>query len=347
MNILITGGAGFIGSNLCEKLFRDGHKINVIDNLLPQVHGIFPEETSETYKKIKDIVNFVKGKAEDICSWDYFFEKEFDVIICLAAETGTGQSMVSANSYCKSNIDSIALLNDMIVHSKIRCKKIILASSRAVYGDAILSKDGVPIATKESDLKEPCSIYAVTKLAQEQILFTGFPGVSTCALRFQNVYGPGQSLKNPYTGILSIFSTAIKNNKDLQIFDDGMMSRDFVYIDDVVESIIIAIENDNINGEVFNVGSGVSTTVLDVATTLKKKYNSNIKINITGEKMNGDIRHNFADISKFRKLGYEPKFSFDDGISMFVDWVQSQGQLNDNDYEISLDEFRKKGLLNK
>jgi len=152
-------------------------------------------------------------------------------------------------------------------------------------------------------------------------------------------------LKNPYTGILSIFSTAIKNDKDIQIFDDGMMSRDFVYIDDVVDSIILAIKNDETNGEVFNIGSGVATTVLKVAETLKDKYNSNVNINLTGEKMKGDIRHNFADISKIRKLGFEPKMSFDEGIQKFVDWVESQGDLKDNDYENSLEDFRKKGLL--
>jgi len=344
MRILITGGAGFIGSRLCEKLSEDGHDLVVIDNLLEQVHGDNPFEDSETLNRTIDVARLVKEDAGDAFAWGHFYDQEFDVIVCLAAETGTGQSMMKASSYCNSNITSIAYLNDLIVKGSIKCKKVVLASSRAIYGDASLDENGNPIATRESDPKEPNSIYAVTKLAQEQILFTGFPETPVCALRFQNVYGPGQSLKNPYTGILSIFSTAIKNKKDIQIFDDGLMSRDFVYIDDVVDSIVIAIENDKAIGA-FNVGSGVATTVLEVAETLKKKYHSSVSINITGEKMIGDIRHNFADISKFRKIGYEPKVSFEEGIEKFVEWVESKGDLEDNDYEKSLEGFRKKGLL--
>lgn len=344
MKILITGGAGFIGSSLCEKLAKEGHELIVIDCLLEQVHGREPFEESETLNKAIDHCKFIEGRAEKARSWTTVWHQHFDAIVCLAAETGTGQSMMEAESYCSSNISSIALLNDMIVNGDLSCDKIILASSRAIYGDANLDDDGNPMATRESDLKDPKSIYAVTKLAQEQILFTGFPDTPVCALRFQNVYGPGQSLKNPYTGILSIFSTAIKNNKDIQIFDDGLMSRDFVYIDDVVDSIVLAIKDDRAIGA-FNVGSGVATTVLEVAETLKEKYKSDININITGEKMAGDIRHNFADISSIKLLGYEPKVSFEEGIQKFVEWVESKGDLDDNYYEKSLRDFRKKGLL--
>lgn len=344
MKILITGGAGFIGSRLCEKLSEENHELVVIDNLLPQVHGEKPEN-SEMFNRIKNITEIIIEDVSSKSAWKRFYGQYFDVIICLAAETGTGQSMMEANSYCNSNINSIALLNDLIISSKIKCKKIILASSRAIYGDAKLDLNGNAIATKESDNKEPNSIYAITKLAQEQILFTGFGDTPVCALRFQNVYGPGQSLKNPYTGIISIFSTAIKNGKDIQVFGDGLMSRDFVYIDDVVESIILAIKSDLSDNEVFNVGSGVPTTVLKVAQTLKEKYNSNSNINITGEKMKGDIRHNFADISNIRKIGFEPKISFEEGIQKFIDWVESKGEISYNYYEDSLDDFRKKGLL--
>lgn len=344
MKILITGGAGFIGSRLCETLFKEGYKVTVMDNLLRQIHGNNPKE-SETFNKLNGIVEFIEEDAGSEFGWGTLYNQKFDAIICLAAETGTGQSMMKAYSYCNSNISTMALLNDLIVTKKIECKKIVLASSRAIYGEAKLDITGNPIATKETDDKRPTSIYAITKLAQEQILFTGFGDTPVCALRFQNVYGPGQSLKNPYTGILSIFSTAIKNGKDIQIFGDGMMSRDFVYIDDVVDSIILAIKKDEVNGEAFNVGSGVPTTVLEVANILKEKYNLNVKINITGENMKGDIRHNFADISKIRELGYEPKISFGEGIERFVGWVESQDKLDYNNYEKSLEGFRKKGLL--
>jgi len=345
MKILVTGGAGFIGSNLCVRLIADGHEVFVIDNLHPQIHGNNAEEESITYNTIKGKVRFVKEDVCDVFCWAEFCNQDFDVIIHLAAETGTGQSMFNAYGYCKTNICSLALLNDIILRKKINAKKIILASSRSVYGDANLDNFNLPIATKETDKLDPKSIYAITKLTQEQLLFSGFGDIPTTALRFQNVYGPGQSLKNPYTGILSIFSTAIKNNKDIQVFDDGLMSRDFVYIDDVVDSILLSINNPESDGHIFNVGSGVRTTVLKVAQTLKEKYNSDVKINVTGEKMKGDIRHNFADISKIKMIGFEPKIDFDTGIQIFVNWVNSNNDIQYNNYENSVDELRKKGLL--
>ena len=366
MNILVTGGAGFIGTHLCKRLVSDGHRVFVVDNMSPQIHG---NKRSE----IADLVyHFVNGDAtnrQTFKTQGILKQTEFDAIVCLAAETGTGQSMFEAQKYCNTNIGTVAFLNDLLIDGKtkvlnsfvhkeqdgiesimymddpIKSKKVVLASSRAVYGEASLDLEGKPVATKETDEKEPKSIYAITKLTQEQILFAGFDNIPVCALRFQNVYGPGQSLKNPYTGILSIFSTAIKNGKDIQIFGDGMMTRDFVYIDDVVDSIILAINKEEANGQVFNVGSGVPTTILKVAETLKKKYNSNININITGEKMKGDIRHNFADISKIREIGFEPKVSFEEGIEKFVNWVNSLGDLSYNGYEESIEDFRKKGLL--
>jgi dTDP-L-rhamnose 4-epimerase len=347
MKILITGGAGFIGSNLCIRLIAEGHNITVIDTLLRQVHGEEPDIDSPTYNLIKDKVRFIWGDASDYFTWSEVENEDFDCIICLAAETGTGQSMFAAHKYCVSNINSIAELNDMTLRKNysIFPGKVILASSRAVYGDASLDSHDNPIAAKETDVLNPKSIYAITKMTQEQLLFAGFGNIPVCALRFQNVYGPGQSLKNPYTGILSIFSTAIKNGRDIQVFDDGLMSRDFVYIDDVVDSIILCMKKDEANGQVFNVGSGVRTTVLEVAQTLKEKYKSEIKIHVTGEKMKGDIRHNFADISKIQKIGFEPKVDFKTGIQKFVDWVESSGDIKYNDYENSIEELRKNGIL--
>ena len=164
------------------------------------------------------------------------------------------------------------------------------------------------------------------------------------AFRFQNVYGPGQSLKNPYTGILSIFSTRIKNGNDLNIFEDGLETRDFVYIEDITDSIILGIENDNANFQSFNVGSGEKIDVLTVANTLKEKYGSNVNINVSGNYRLGDIRHNLGDLTKIRTLlGYEPKVKFTEGISNFVDWVEKQNIESDN-YEASIEEMKKKGL---
>jgi dTDP-L-rhamnose 4-epimerase len=345
MKILVTGGAGFIGSNLCVKLKEFEHEVFVIDNLSTQVHGS-DFEKSDTYNLIKSKTTIIIGDVSVASAWEKLFGIEFDVIICLAAETGTGQSMFEAYKYCHTNINSIALLNDLILENKIITKKIILTSSRSVYGEAELNLDGTPIATKEEDKLLPKSIYAITKLTQEQLLLSGFNNIPVCVLRLQNVYGPGQSLKNPYTGILSIFSTAIKNNKDIQVFDDGLMSRDFVYIDDVVDGIVLCINNNESNGRIFNVGSGIRTTVLKVAEVLKNKFKSNVKINITGEKMKGDVRHNFADISAIESIGFKPKTDFDNGVENFVNWVEKNDKLEYNDYENSIDKLRKKGLLN-
>ena len=169
-------------------------------------------------------------------------------------------------------------------------------------------------------------------------------GIPVVAYRYQNVYGPGQSLKNPYTGILSIFSTRIKNGNDINIFEDGLESRDFVYIDDVVNATILGIEKEEANYQSFNVGTGVAVDVITVANTLKRKYTSDVEIKISANYRLGDIRHNFADISKVKSLlGFEPKVDFVQGISNFADWVNTQEVEQDN-YEKSIEEMKKKGL---
>jgi dTDP-L-rhamnose 4-epimerase len=344
--ILVTGGAGFIGSHLCKKLVEEGNQVYVLDNLLQQVHGKFPETESETFLKIKDLCTVVIGDASIRSSWDPLLGLSFDVVVCLAAETGTGQSMACAQSYCNTNIGSIALLNDLIVEGSIRVERVILGSSRSVYGDANIDKNKEPIPTKESDPVKPKSIYAITKLCQEQLLFTGFKDVDVCVLRFQNVYGPGQSLKNPYTGILSIFSVAMLSGKKIQIFEDGMMSRDFVYIDDVVDSLLLAVKGLTKNREIYNVGLGQRTTVIEVAETLKRLYSSDATIHITGEVLRGDIRHNYADITKIQKIGYVPKIYFSEGAKRFTDWVKQKNFIEYNQYENSIDVLRNAGILN-
>jgi dTDP-L-rhamnose 4-epimerase len=343
MNILIPGGAGFIGSNLVIRLLDDGHNVYVIDKLTKQVHGHNPDLESYSYNLIKNKVFFIKG---DVCNIDVYKSLpiiEFDIILFLVSETGTGQSMYDSVNYCKTNILSFALLNDILISGLIKTKKILLTSSRSVYGDPSIDDNIIP--SKETDLVDPKSIYAMTKLAQENLLNTGFNNIHKCIVRLQNVYGPGQSLRNPYTGIISIFTTAIHNNKKIFIFDDGMMSRDFVYIDDVVDAIISVIDN-GVDNCIYNIGSGTSTTVINVAEKLKKIYSSNIELDVTGEKLNGDIRHNVADISRIQSLGWYPKYTFDDGISNFTNWAKSEKVYNDN-YSISIEELRKSNILKK
>jgi dTDP-L-rhamnose 4-epimerase len=170
-------------------------------------------------------------------------------------------------------------------------------------------------------------------------------GIAPVALRYQNVYGPGQSLKNPYTGILSIFSTQIKNGNGINIFEDGKETRDFVYIDDIVDATILGIEKEEANYEVFNVGTGVPIDVITVANSLIENYGIKVPVNISGNYRLGDIRHNYADLSKIKeKLGFEPKFSFKQGLKQFTDWVDEQEIQQDN-YTKSIDELKAKGLF--
>src|SRR5690606_3685910 len=183
------------------------------------------------------------------------------------------------------------------------------------------------VGTDEESKIHPSSVYGITKQNQEQMVLTVCPtiGIKGVAFRYQNVYGPGQSLKNPYTGILSIFSTQIKNSNGINIFEDGKESRDFVYIDDVVNATILGLEKEEANNEIFNVGAGVPVDVLTVASKLVENYNIEVPINISGQYRLGDIRHNYADLSKIRRLlGFEPKVTFEEGLKRFTKWVDTQ-----------------------
>lgn len=374
MNILITGGAGFIGSNLCLALIKKGHSVTVLDNLSEQIHGENAKENSKLYLSIVNKVNFIEGS---ICDENKLKEaiKSSDVIVHLAAETGTGQSMYQIRNYTNVNIGGTALMLDILANEKHNVKKVVVASSRAIYGEGKYKSEKYGIvypkhrlensllnkefdvtylddnklticATDEESKIHPSSVYGITKQNQEQMVMTVCPtiGISPVAFRYQNVYGPGQSLTNPYTGILSIFSTLIKNNKSINIFEDGYESRDFVFIDDVINATVLGIENDAANNEVFNVGTGVQTTVLEVANTLKHNYKSEVGINISGNFRLGDIRHNFADLNKIKnKLNFEPKVSFNDGISKFCNWVNEQ-TIQESKYEQSINEMKRKGL---
>lgn len=375
-NILITGGAGFIGSNLALALLTKGYAVTVLDNLSPQIHGKNALETSPLYKSIKDKVRFINGDVTVKNDWLKAIEGN-DIIVHYAAETGTGQSMYQVQKYVDVNIGGTALLLDILANNRTSIKKVIVASSRSIYGEGkYFSKEkgiiypkhrtaenltsgnfevtypGVdePLllaATDEESKIHPSSVYGITKQNQEQMVLTvcAAIGIAAVAFRYQNVYGPGQSLSNPYTGILSIFSTQIKNNLPINIFEDGKESRDFVFIDDVVKATILGIEKDEANGEVFNVGSGIATTVLDVANELIANYETTVPLNITGNYRLGDIRHNFADLTKIsNSLGFKPSVSFKEGIKKFTDWVNKQA-INESNYEQSLTEMKAKGLF--
>ena len=373
-NVLITGGAGFIGSNLALKLISKGYNVTVLDNLSPQIHGDNPTETSPLYLSIKDKVKFIHGTVTSKTDWEEAL-KDQDAIVHYAAETGTGQSMYEVEKYVDVNINGTALMLNLLVNGSYNVKKVIVASSRSIYGEGkYISKElgavyptqresihmdqgdfevKYPnssaltlVGTDEESKIHPSSVYGITKQNQEQMVLTVCPtvGIAGVAFRYQNVYGPGQSLKNPYTGILSIFSTQIKNGNNINIFEDGLESRDFVYIDDVVDATILGLEKEEANNQVFNVGTGVATNVLTVANELVKNYGVDVAINVSGNYRLGDIRHNYADLTKInRLLGFSPKVSFEAGLKSFAEWVNTQ-EVQEDKYQKSIDEMKAKGL---
>jgi dTDP-L-rhamnose 4-epimerase len=376
-NILITGGAGFIGSHLSLELLKNGHKVRVLDNLSPQIHGTNPSK-SPLYRSIKNKVNFICGDVTNESDLKEALQ-DVDTVVHLAAETGTGQSMYAIKHYSDVNVGGTALLLDLISSHNLPIKRIVVASSRAVYGEgkyicqdhgdvyptarAVLdlskgdfephcpqcNKPTVMTATDEKTPVNPLSVYGITKLNQEQMVLTvgSSLGISAIAFRYQNVYGPGQSLSNPYTGILSIFSTRMRNGNNINIFEDGKESRDFVYIDDVVAATIAGIESPKKIVDVFNVGSGDAINVINVTENLQKLLNTQVPIVISGQFRVGDIRHNLADLTHIKtELGYKPAYNFSQGLSMFVEWVKREKIQNDR-YDESLTELKVKGLLSE
>lgn len=374
-NVLVTGGAGFIGSNVALKLLAKGYNVTVLDTLSKQIHGDKPEVTSPLFLSIKDKVHFINGSVASREDWMKALEGQ-DAVIHLAAETGTGQSMYEIEKYVDTNIGGTALLLDILTNTNHHVKRVLVAESRAIYGegkyfcskcgdvypkdrrDEDMSKGDFEckcpkcggevelVATTEDSVIHPSSVYGIAKQVQGQLVHLVCPtiGVESVSFRYQNVYGPGQSLSNPYTGILSIFSTRIKNGNGINIFEDGKETRDFVYIDDVVDATILGLEVPEANGHVFNVGTGVATDVLTVANTLCEKYGIQVPIKVSGNYRLGDIRHNYADISLARNiLGFEPKWSFSDGIAQFCKWVDKQ-KVQEDKYEASIEEMKNKGL---
>ena len=375
MRILITGGAGFIGSSLALELVATGHEVTVLDALSPQIHGA-PAHASPLLARIEGKVRFVHGSVTDPGAWAEALPGQ-TAIVHLAAETGTGQSMYEVGRYADTNVGGTALMLDLLANGRHDVAKVVVASSRALYGEGrYVAADGTVhhpgprsaqdmatgrfglyhpdtgeelrmVPTCESSAVHPASVYGITKQAQEQLVMTLCPaiGIAPVALRYQNVYGPGQSLSNPYTGILSIFSTRILHGRAIGVFEDGLESRDFVYIDDVVRATSDALLNDRANGEVFGIGSGAGTSVLTAARTLVAAFGEDVPVEVTGAFRVGDIRHNVADLAKAASLlGYAPRVQFAEGIGRFVEWVRTQ-PLQPDGYERSLAELRDRGLM--
>jgi dTDP-L-rhamnose 4-epimerase len=373
MEILITGGAGFIGTHLTRHLLKLGHSITVIDSFSPQIHAGETELASD----LKQHVKLVAGDVADPTALAIALEGA-ECIIHLAAETGTGQSMYEVCKYERTNLGGTALICELLTKSRARkVERIVVASSRAIYGEGAYrcEKDGLvyplprtsdektaalfdPLcpacggacgmaATPESAPLQPSSFYGLTKQVQEQtvLMFGKVLGIPSYALRYQNVFGPGQSLNNPYTGILAIFSTLARTGQLIQIFEDGEESRDFVYIYDVVHATAACLARDLIGHEVINVGSNERTSVLMVATEINSFFGNASDIKVTGAFREGDIRHGMADLTQAKALlRYEPKWGFSKGLHEFLEWA-SENELPENRYEQSLAELKERGML--
>jgi len=376
MKFLITGGAGFIGSRLATVLESGGHSVTILDSLLPQVHGDDPEK-SELLGVARKAGDVVVGDVTDREALERVLVGQ-DVVVHLAAETGTGQSMYEIERYNRVNVGGTALLLDILVNDKNRSvSKVVVASSRSIYGEGrYFSKQlgyVYPEARRERDLVagrfeptyegdesgltlvgtsedsriHPSSVYGITKQTQESLVMTVGPsvGIASVALRYQNVFGPGQSLTNPYTGILSIFSSLIRQGKTINVFEDGLESRDFVFVDDAVRATAQAALDPRADGQVLNIGSGVATTVNTVVAELMASLERTVPVEITGNFRLGDIRHNVADLTRVREaIGFEPEVSFHEGVEAFVRWARDR-ELVEGGYEASLAEMRQRQLL--
>lgn len=347
MHVLLTGGAGFIGSHLTDLLLRSGHRVRILDDLSPQVHGAGRRRPAY----LADDAELIIADVRDRPSVERAL-RNIDAVVHLAASVGVGQSMYDISSYVDTNEGGTA--NVLEVLSRHPVKRLVLASSMSIYGEGLARRgDGrltspperareqlqrglwelqtsddvflEPVPTPETKEPSLSSIYALNKYAQERMaLIVGRAyGIPTVALRFFNVYGPRQALSNPYTGVLAIFASRLLNDKPPVVFEDGQQRRDFVHVADVARACELALERDGVDGGVFNIGSGASRTILSVAEDLAKIVGKpRLKPQVTGKYRAGDIRHCFADIAlSQKKLGFAPQVAFAQGLAELADWL--------------------------
>jgi len=374
MNVLITGGAGFIGQRLACSLLLEGKRVRILDNFSPQIHA-----TDSLPESFNGKVELIKADVRDRDALKRALS-DVETVVHLAAETGTGQSMYEIDRYFSVNVQGTATLLDLLQNddSGKSVRSLVVASSRAVYGEGayqcaahgmvfpeqrgrermsggefepLCPACGAPMSllpTPESAPFMPMSMYGLTKQVQEQavLLFARTHCINGFGLRYQNVYGPGQSLKNPYTGILAVFSNLARQNHGIEIYEDGLESRDFVYIDDVVEATMRSI---NYTGQfvgALNVGSGQATSVMTVAQEIKAYFDSSSSIKVTGAFRMGDIRHNIADVSKLEQvLGFVPGVPFKQGLVNFLGWAAGQEPEDKSAYLRSVIELAARGLM--
>jgi dTDP-L-rhamnose 4-epimerase len=348
--ILVTGGAGFVGSHTVDALLARGYQVRVLDSLTPQVHP------SGRPSYLARDVELVRGDVREEAAVREAI-RGVDAIFHMAAAVGVGQSMYEIAGYMGANTQGTAVLLQALLDANVPIGKLVVASSMSIYGEGkyfcedcgmmspgprskeqLLEKTWesmcprcprvlAPVATDESKPLQVTSIYALSKKDQEEmcLLFGRTYGLPVVAMRYFNIYGTRQALSNPYTGVAAIFASRLMNGRAPLIFEDGRQMRDFVSVEDVVQANLLALESSDADGMALNIGSGEAISICAVAQALSDALGRNMPAQITGKYRAGDIRHCFADISlASRTLGYKPQVKFSDGITGLVDWLRSQ-----------------------
>jgi dTDP-L-rhamnose 4-epimerase len=366
--ILITGGAGFIGSHLADELLAHGYTVRVLDNLTEQVHGKAAKRPGYLDSRVELLI----GDVRDPAAVDQALEGVTSVVH-LAAAVGVGQSMYQIREYTEINNLGTAVLLDRIGERKL--DRLVVASSMSVYGEgSYVSEAGVrfenverslpelkrgvwdptaeggvalqPVSTREAKPPMLTSVYALSKYDQERLcLMVGRArGIPTVALRLFNTYGPRQALSNPYTGVLAIFASQLLNGRAPQIFEDGQQRRDFVNVRDVARAFRLALESERAPFHAINIGSGVSISVAEVARRLSTALQRpRISAEITGKYRVGDVRHCFADISRARELlGFQPEVGLAQGLEVLVAWLKGAEAVDRS--EVARRELELRGL---
>lgn len=369
MKVLVTGGAGFVGSHLVDGLLESGHEVRILDSLEPQVHGPGREPPAYLSREAELQVGDVRDRSAVARALE-----GVEAVFHLAAAVGVGQSMYEIERYVSANSVGAAVLLEELVARRDRIRKVVVASSNTLYGEGayrdadgrivhpplrseaqlaarrfeLLDGEGrplEPIPTPESKPLQPTSIYAITKRDHEEMFLTvgSAYGIPAVALRFFCIYGTRQSLSNPYTGVVAIFSSRLLNGRRPPVFEDGLQSRDFVHVSDIVRANLLALASERADGGVYNVGTSRATTILEIGQLLCRALGSELSPDIVGSYRAGDIRHCFADGSRAeRDLGFRARTSLETGLPELLEWMRTQPA--EDRVDVATRELAERGL---